>query len=244
MVMVKVYARVICSDVEYKTLSITTQTTSAEVVRILLNKFRMKHRDPNLFYLTMEVWIRKTGIPTRSVMVLDDKACPAHLQACCPHQETKFTLVMRRGGLVKVYDSCLMSGSLYKSLLLSDRTKVEELIQLLLYCYNSKEKVSKFALYEVCPARNCERKLQNDELPLRIQLEWPTQDLVFFQLRKSCSLSEQPQPSTRRRLPWTKSVDANGNVTFRLSLKDEAAPGLVHSALLEPNFGNYESFYI
>ena len=51
-----------CSDVEYKTLSITNQTSSKEVVRLLLHKFRLKHRDPNLFYLTLEVWIRQTGM--------------------------------------------------------------------------------------------------------------------------------------------------------------------------------------
>jgi len=94
---------------------------------------------------------------------------------------------MRRGGLVKVYDSCLISGSLYKSLLVSDRTTVEELIQLLLHYCNTKEKFSKLVLFEVCPARKCERKLHNDELPLRLQLEWPTQDLVFFQLRRNCN---------------------------------------------------------
>jgi hypothetical protein len=59
---IKIFSKVLCSDVEYKTLSITNQTSSKEVVRLLLNKFRLKHRDPNLFYLTLEVWIRQTGM--------------------------------------------------------------------------------------------------------------------------------------------------------------------------------------
>jgi len=197
---VKVHSRILCPDVEYKTLSISRDTNCKQVISQLLTKFRMTHRDPNLFYLTMEVWIRNTGIPIRSVMVLDEKACPAYLQACCPHQETKFTMMMRRGGLVKVYDSCLMSGAMYKSVLLSDRTNVEELIHLLVNCTshqsspqqkssarggsNSSGVGQKYNLYEVCPAKNCERKLHAQELPLRIQLEWPTQDLVFFELRK------------------------------------------------------------
>ncbi|XP_022253790.1 uncharacterized protein LOC106468895 isoform X2 [Limulus polyphemus] len=157
-VMLKIYTRVLCADMEYKTLCITRDTTSKEVVRVLLNKFRMKHRDPNLFYLTMEVWMRKTGIPIRSLMVLDDESRPAELQACHPIGETKqrislrplcrFILQMRRGGLVKIYDGCLMAESLYKSLLVSDRTTVEELIQLILHCYNSKERPNLFSLYE------------------------------------------------------------------------------------------------
>jgi hypothetical protein len=30
----------------------------------------MKHRDPNLFFLTMDVTMRKTGIPIKKTMVL------------------------------------------------------------------------------------------------------------------------------------------------------------------------------
>ncbi|EEC06082.1 hypothetical protein IscW_ISCW003627, partial [Ixodes scapularis] len=66
-----------------------------------------------------------------------------------------FLLQMRRGGLVKVYDSCLMAGSLYKSLLVSERTTAEEVVQLVLHCYNSSERASKFSLYEMCPVKNC-----------------------------------------------------------------------------------------
>lgn len=44
---------------------------------------------------------------------------------------------------------------MYKSLLISDHTTVDELIQLLLNCYDSDERPSKFALYEVCPQRKC-----------------------------------------------------------------------------------------
>lgn len=59
--MVKVYARVLCSDIEYKTLCIDGTTSAQQVIMILLQKFKMKHRDPNLYYLTMEVWMRSTG---------------------------------------------------------------------------------------------------------------------------------------------------------------------------------------
>lgn len=184
---VKIYARVLCSDIEYKTISIGYHTTSKEVVRMLLGKFKMKHRDPNLFYLTMEVWVRKTGIPIQTVMVLDDEACPVKLQSCHPHGESKFSLQMKRGGLVKVYDSCLMAGSMYKSLLVSERTTAEELIQLLLHCYNSIESPAKFSLYELCFMRKYERKLNLNDQPLRIQQNWPLPGQYAFQLRRNFS---------------------------------------------------------
>ena len=58
---VKVYARCLRSDIEYKTLSVTFDTTCRQLVSTLLNKYRMKHRDPNLFFLTMEVGVRSAG---------------------------------------------------------------------------------------------------------------------------------------------------------------------------------------
>ena len=58
---VKVYARCLRPDIEYKTLVISYQTTCKEMVMMLLNKAKMKHRDPKLFYLTMEVGVRKSG---------------------------------------------------------------------------------------------------------------------------------------------------------------------------------------
>ncbi|KFM61688.1 hypothetical protein X975_21718, partial [Stegodyphus mimosarum] len=39
---IKVYTKVLCADMEYKTLCISQQTTSKEVVRMLLSKFKMK----------------------------------------------------------------------------------------------------------------------------------------------------------------------------------------------------------
>ncbi|CAG2103455.1 unnamed protein product [Medioppia subpectinata] len=242
-VVIKIYSRVLCSDVEYKTLSITSQTTSKQVARMLLNKFRLKQRDPNLFYLTLEVWIRQTGIPIRSVMVLDDDTCPALLQSCYPQKDLKFSLMMRCGGLIKIYDSCLMSGSLYKSLLLSDRTTVDELIQLLLNCYNLNEKPSKFALYEVCPSRKCERKLCGNEIPLAIQSQWPNPDIYVFQLRKNTTEEYQIRKREVRELPWSKTCDRSGNVMFHLNSKDEVNSKSIHSPTLKPSFNNYENYF-
>lgn len=148
--MVKIFTRVLCTDVEYKTLSIYNHTTCKWIVKTILDKFRLKHRDPKLFYLTLEAWIKQTGIPIRSVMSLEDDACPALLQSCYTQKDLKyvqwwmnddsflsviqchssffffvlfmlwfsnfikflirFTLMMRRGSIVKVYDTCFQHG--------------------------------------------------------------------------------------------------------------------------------------
>lgn len=58
---IKVFAKCLRSELEYKTLCINFQTTCREVVTSLLSKYRMRHRDPKLFFLTMEVTMRRSG---------------------------------------------------------------------------------------------------------------------------------------------------------------------------------------
>ncbi|KAL6263371.1 hypothetical protein P5V15_006162 [Pogonomyrmex californicus] len=85
---IKVYANCLRPDIEYKTLSITYETTCREVVQNLLNKYRMRHRDPRLFYLTMEVIVRRTNV--RTILPLDEDARPAFLQSCHPRGDSKY----------------------------------------------------------------------------------------------------------------------------------------------------------
>ncbi|XP_047986998.1 uncharacterized protein LOC125226881 isoform X2 [Leguminivora glycinivorella] len=180
---IKVYARRLRPDIEYKTLSVTWGTRAQEVVATLLGKFRMRHRDPRLFYLSMEVRVRAAGL--RTTLVLDDDARPAALQACHPKGYSKFSLEMRPGGLVKIYDSALMSSSQYKCLLTSERTTADELLTILLQCYNSAEGVERFSLYEVCPSQEYERKLHPDDLPLLVQRAWPADSDCHFRVRRN-----------------------------------------------------------
>lgn len=104
----KVYAKCLAPDIEYKTVIVTKNMSSRELILMLLSKCRMKHRDPKLFYLTMDVTVKKTGIPIKRTMVLDEDARPAQLRSCNPWGECKFSLQMRKGGLVRVYDSVLV----------------------------------------------------------------------------------------------------------------------------------------
>ncbi|GLV42318.1 rau [Carabus blaptoides fortunei] len=199
---IKVYARCLRPDIEYKTLSITFQTTCREVVDTLLSKYRMKHRDPRLFYLSMEVTVRKAGVRTQ--IALDEEAKPAVLQSCHPKGDSRFSLQTRRGGLVKVYDSALNSNSQYKSLLISARTSSDELIALLLTCCGSTERVEQFSLYEVCPAREQQRKLHPDDRPLLVQQTWQSANACHFLIRRNPDY----RPLTRRKFPvmWTPDL--------------------------------------
>merc|ERR1719273_985485 len=152
-VSIKVFASCLRPDIEYKTLCVTYQTKSRELIWQLLAKFKMKHRDPKLFYLTMDVVVSKDhGTPVTRTLVLDDEARPAELSSCNPWGECKFTLQMRKGGLVRIYDKILMEESNYKSLLISEETTVEDVVKILLHCYGLErlERVERYAMYEQC----------------------------------------------------------------------------------------------
>ncbi|XP_012229557.1 uncharacterized protein rau [Linepithema humile] len=208
---IKVYANCLRPDIEYKTLSITYQTTCREVVQNLLNKYRMRHRDPRLFYLTMEVTVRRANV--RTVLPLDEDARPAVLQSCHPRGDSKFSLQTRRGGLVKIYDSALMSGSKYKSLLVSEQTTVDELIQMLLSCYSSKEPVEQFSLYEVCEGEEYQRKLHPDDSPLKVTQRWTSVDR-HLRIRRNPDYNQH-----RRKSMWAS--DSSITVAMsRLDLRD------------------------
>lgn len=130
---------------------------------------KMRHRDPRLFYLSMEVAVRRAGVKT--ILVLDEDTRPAIMQACHPKGESRFCLQLKPGGLIRVHTSALQPSSQYKSLVISEETNCDELLQLLLSCYSSLEPVENFSLYEVCPGQECQRKLHPDDLPLRAQAE-------------------------------------------------------------------------
>ncbi|KAK2721964.1 uncharacterized protein LOC136034849 isoform X2 [Artemia franciscana] len=200
---VRVHARCLRPDIEYKTVSITHQTTCREVVQLLLNKVRMRHRDPKLFYLTMEVGVKKTGVPVRTLLVLDDESRPAVLQSCHPRGNSRFALQMRRGGLVRVHDGALSEGSKYKSLLISERTTVEDVIQLLLNINNSKQNAENFVLNEACNLTSFERPLHLDDCVLAVQATWPESSVYSFVLRR---IDDIPSSARLRvTVPWEPS---------------------------------------
>lgn len=119
---------------------------------------------------------------------------------------SRFSLQTRRGGLVKVHDSVLNSNSQYKSLLISARTTVDELIALLLNCYNSKERVEQFSLYEVNTDKEQQRKLHPDDRPLQVQQTWLPSHQCHFLIRRNpdyLPLSRRKVSLYRLHLPTT-----------------------------------------
>lgn len=191
---IKVYANCLRPDIEYKTLSIGYQTTCKDLIWMLLSKYKMKHRDPNLFYLTMDISIKRTGIPLQRTLVLEDESKPAELKLCHPWGECKFSLQMRKGGLVRIHDSILMAESKYKCLLIAEHTTVQDVIRILFHCYGVErlESVDRFCIYEQCQSQSYERRLHPQDRPAQVQSLWPNQSQFHFVLRREMPKSVSP----------------------------------------------------
>ncbi|XP_060665326.1 uncharacterized protein LOC132797579 [Drosophila nasuta] len=189
---IKVYTNYLKIDIEYKTLGIQWDTTSKEVITQLLKRLKMHHRDPRLFYLSMEVAVRRAGVKT--ILTLDEDTRPAIMQACHPKGESRFCLQIKPGGLIRVHTSALHPSSQYKSLVISKETNCDELLQLLLACYSSLEPVECFSLYEVCPGQEYQRKLHPDDLPLQAQAErLRRNESCHFLIRRTPNYSRRRQ---------------------------------------------------
>ena len=194
---IKVFASCLRPDIEYKTLSIGNVTTSKSVIWQLLSKYKMKHRDPKLFFLTLEVVIQKPGRDglTKKTLVLDDDSKPAELKNCTPWGECRFVLQMKKGGVVKIHDSVLMEESQYKCLFISEETTVEEVIMILLHCYGLEklERAERYSMYEQCNNQRYHRRLHSEERPLAVQSLWAGPSQFCFVLKRS------PTPVTMNR---------------------------------------------
>ena len=125
----KVDAKCLGKDIEYKTVAVGESMTSRELVWMLLTKCRMKHKDPKLFYLTMDVTVKKTGTPLKRTLVLDEYARPEQFRSCNPWGECIFILQIRKGGLLRVYFSMFVEELKYKCPCISEDTTVHELIR-------------------------------------------------------------------------------------------------------------------
>ena len=165
---IRVYATCLRPHLAYKTIMITAHTTSREVITSLLTRFRMRHRDHKLYYLTMEVTVNAV----LQTITLEDNSRPAELISCNPWGACKFILRSKTGGRVKIYDDQIRTDSVYKSIIISRETTVSDTLEILLSCYNNLLDNQNIALYETNTRTGAERLLESDQCPLLVSEEW------------------------------------------------------------------------
>lgn len=135
-------------DTDYKTLFANANTTAAELIRQVLNKFRSHFKDTELFYLVMELTTKHETSVVRHAVALDSGAKPLVLQSCYPSDRCRFVLQIRQSFPVRIYDSSFCTTvrrfklcpivvmglfqSNYKTLLVSQWTTCAEVIRMVM----------------------------------------------------------------------------------------------------------------
>ena len=175
---IRVYANCLRPHLAYKTIMISVDTTSRDVITGLLARFRMRHRDPKLYYLTIEVTVNSS----LQTITLDDSSRPAELISCNPWGGGKFILRSKSGGMVKIYDEKIRNDSVYKCIIISQETTVADTLSILLCCYHGLDN-SRLCLYESDPDSGQERLLDLDLCPLQIKEEWRESEHKRFVVR-------------------------------------------------------------
>ena len=208
----------------------------------------MKHRDPKLFFLTLEVVIQKPGRDglTKKTLVLDEDSKPAELKNCTPWGECRFVLQMKKGGVVKIHDSVLMEESQYKCLFISEDTTVEEVIMILLHCYGLEkvERAERYAVYEQCNNQRYHRRLHTEEKPLAVQGLWAGPSQFSFVLKRSpIPVTMRPQ---EREGVWSVSSSRGVQVTSAEPVGDtqsgrSSVVNSGHNGAVRPQWPGYKS---
>uniref|UniRef100_A0A915HLB7 Ras-associating domain-containing protein n=1 Tax=Romanomermis culicivorax TaxID=13658 RepID=A0A915HLB7_ROMCU len=185
---IRVYTYNIRPDTTYFTLCANTSMTSQELIRRALDRLRMKIKDIDLFYMTMELSSRQkpqqqgassanTAAASSSllkndedqsaslrdvtnVLALDQHSKPLELQMCHPTGKSKFVIQLRYTFPVKIYDYCLSDTSNYKSLLVSQRTTCSDVTRSILNAHKIRtDQLDNFALIFVDYRSNKEKVL-------------------------------------------------------------------------------------
>lgn len=240
------------SNLKLVCLILTSLDISYPFILSLL-RCKVKHRDPKLFYLTMEMRYRRAD--KSCSIVLEKNSKPAMLQALHPPGESEFHLKIKTGGLIKIFTNSLNTETQYRNLLISEETTSDEVIQLLLNFFNMKEPLEDFSIYQVCPNQEYQRKLHPDDIPLREQqIRISKGDFCHFIIRRAhhrpAVLFVQTDETFNLSLPTTKDIcerlqrtskASNNNNNSNWSSAPIEPPSYSSLALLKSKFNKLES---
>lgn len=184
---VQVQTTILNPETEYTSIEITNQTTSKQLISLLLEQSDALSKDHNLFYVAVEIGIQKkdSSLPISHMMVLADDARPLEIQTRQATGEAKFHLKMRSGGLLRVQAGILSPGATYKCVQISRQTRADEVVKMILSSYGSDEPPEKFVLVESLSDSEVGRILEADECPLEVQSRWKTGDQGTFTLTQA-----------------------------------------------------------
>uniref|UniRef100_A0A1B0CFZ8 Ras-associating domain-containing protein n=1 Tax=Lutzomyia longipalpis TaxID=7200 RepID=A0A1B0CFZ8_LUTLO len=167
----KIYGESLCRDVPYKTLLLSIRDCAQAVVREMLAKYGLDKTDP-LHYCLVQVNSDGTEY------ILDDDECPLSILMNHPTSRELFVYNLQFHGVMRFYFQDAGQKVATKCIRVASDATVQDVIETLIEKFRPDMRMlslPNYALYEV-HSNHEERKLNGDEKPLLVQLNWHIDD--------------------------------------------------------------------
>ena len=164
--LLRMYTGSMLPEMEYKTVRVLPSTTALHLVTRLLDSFNLRHIDPHLFSVQLEL-----GAESKLLTLAPGDTLFSLLTclpwACKPY---KARLQARPGGLLKVHCSCLLQTCGVTSVKVACDSKVEQVLEVVMKT-RREERGGDENLVEVSPDGR-RRFLEAEERPMELMQAW------------------------------------------------------------------------
>ena len=166
--LLRIYTGTMLPEMEYKTVRILPSTTALRLVSKLLDSFNLRHIDPNLFSVQLELGTE------HNLLTLAPGDTFFSLLTCLPWacKPYKARLQARPGGRLQVHCSCLLQACGVTSVKVACDSKVEHVLEVVMKT-RREERGGDENLVEVSPGGR-RRFLEAEEKPLEVMQAWPS----------------------------------------------------------------------
>ena len=166
--LLRIYTGRMVPEMEYKTVRILPSTTALHLVSKLLDSFNLRHIDPHLFSVQLELGTES------NLLTLAPGDTLFSLLTCLPWacKPYKARLQARPGGLLQVHCSCLLQACGVTRVKVASDSKVEHVLEVVMKTRREK-RAGDENLVEVAPGGR-RRFLEAEEKPLEVMQAWPS----------------------------------------------------------------------
>jgi len=183
---IRVYANNVLPELEYVSLLISESMTVREALDSILEKYRFRDKDDNLFYLAVQLTDNnpaQEGL-TKKTLILDNRTHIIEYISCQQWFDTRFILRMKPGTVIRIFISILMEEQHFLDLMLSETICCNKTILMILKYFGKSKYLKKYTLYEEVLDTKYMRKLDGDEKLVEIFHNWKIKcdKSVFFRL--------------------------------------------------------------
>ena len=171
--LLRIYTGAMLPEMEYKTVRVLPSTTALHLVTKLLDSFNLRHIDPHMFSVQLELGT------DFNLLTLAPENTLFSLLTCLPWvcKPYKARLQARPGGLLQVYCSCALQACGVTSIKVALDSKVEQVLEVVMKARREEKEVDE-SLVEVDPDGR-RRFLDPEEKPLEVMQAWPSSGWKF-----------------------------------------------------------------